>query len=222
MPKLPTIMKSHSFLSITLATVFLTSFPLLGRAETLGEQLAEYSKTNSQSGKECFEAVYNRVKHVFTKNNKSLPSIDSVQDKTSPFKMNWVTNFDFAEWKNVNATYRACGPAGALAMNNLATLVNHQQIWSGGLKPGAVVQVWDVWDAQNAPSGKKANGVAVFDALHAGKDYTNKMGHSFIFIAYKKDAAGKITSMEIADQGTGWNPVAENKFGLWIGANLKD
>lgn len=193
--------------------------------KSIGQQLADYSRSDtSQQGKDCYDAVYNRVKYVLTKHSKSLPEIHGRASETKPFKVLWITNYDFSNWKNIDATYRACGPAGALVSEGLATLVNHKNIWSGSLKPGAVVQVWDVW-VGTKPSGEKVKGVEVFDALHAGKNHEHKLGHSFIFLEYKKDAAGKIVGMTIADQGTQWNnpvTVTEKTFGFWVGANLKD
>jgi hypothetical protein len=196
--------------------------------DPIGKQLADFAAADTiEIGKDCFEAAYNRLKHVYEENSKQLPKNNDGSD----FAYLWSSHIDDAtRWKKIDATYRACGPAGALTSSGLATLVNHKQIWEGNLKPGAIVQIWDVWVKNPAPttgsepSGNKANGIKVFNGIHKAEKIPDYMGHVFIFLNYEKDSAGKITGVRIADQGTKWSPklVKENTFGLWIGANLLD
>jgi hypothetical protein len=188
----------------------------------IGEQLAEHSEKDSQQGKLCYKAAYNRLKHVFDANKRSLPELGAEKGK-SKFTLLWLSSVDKAdEWKALDPKYKACGPPGALVDAGLATLVNHKAIWEGKLEPGALVQIWDSVVEGN-PSGEKANGVRVFESVLAGKPVEPFIGHAFIFLRYVKDANGKITGMRIADQGTGWDKetVTEKHFGFWVGANIK-
>ena len=181
--------------------------------KSLGEQLAEYAaKDVSDDGKDCHVVAYNRLKHIFDKNKKTLPKYDG----SNTFTKLWVTNFAASDWKKLTSTYRACGPPGALANEGLATLVTDKQIWEGKLEVGALVQVWGL--NKNVDKGAE-----IFKNLHAGKEgHPDKYyGHSFIFLKYEKKD-GKIVGMRIADQATKWEPiVVTNKtFGIFIGGNL--
>lgn len=210
--------------AIVSCTVLLAS----ARAESvpLGKQLADYSeKDTTQKDMSCYDAVYNRLKHIFDLNKKILPKLGGEKIPTK-FTLLWRSNVDkVEEWKALDRTYKACGPPGAMVEAGLATLVNHKEIWNGDLKPGALVQVWDS-KVGTQPAGNKQDGIKVFNNLIAGKAMkdTELWGHAFIFLRYVRDTDGKITGMHIADQGTGWDErdVNEATFGLWIGANLKD
>jgi len=188
----------------------------------LGQQLASYSeKDTTQEGKLCYNAVYNRLKHVFDKNKKTLPELGA-EEGLSKFSLLWRSSVEKADaWKKLDKTYKACGPPGAMVDAGLATLVDHKAIWEGKLKPGAVVQVWN-----SKPGRQKEGGVSVYNSLLAGKVVKESefFGQAFIFLRYVRDKEGKITGMRIADQGTGWDKidVVETTFGLWIGANLND
>ncbi len=172
----------------------------------IGQQLADYSANDATAQpSDCFKSAYNRLKHIYDKNGKTLPSIYGTENQNKPFKMLWNTNYDLEGWKNIDATHRASGPPGALAAEGLAEIVGHDDIWSGKLKPGALVQTWDLL-VDRAISGKRSNGVKVFKKLHAGKPISGHIGHVFIFLEYVQDSSNKIVGMRIADQGTCWQP----------------
>ncbi len=208
-------------------TLSLCSFILMVTLDSLavdpiGKQLADYAaKDTTQSGKDCFQAAYNRLNHIYKENSKTLPSNTDGSD----FAFLWSSHVDDADrWKKIDAKYRASGPPGALASKELGELVNHDEIWAGNLKPGAIIQIWDIYDAKKVPTGVRANGVKVFNGIHKAEKVPDYMGHVFIFLKYERDAANKIIGMRIADQGTGWDAeiVKRSTFGLWIGVNLKD
>lgn len=207
--------------------LFLCTFVIMGTlnsfaVDPLGKQLADYAaKDTSQSGEDCFQAAYNRLNHIYKQNAKKLPSNTDGSD----FAFLWSSHCDNAvRWKKIDAKYRASGPPGSLVSKDLGELVNHDEIWAGNLKPGAIIQVWDIKDANERPTGVRANGVKVFNGIHKAEKVPKYMGHVFIFLKYERDVGNKIIGMRIADQGSGWDTdiVKPSTFGLWIGVNLKD
>ncbi|MGS0528025.1 hypothetical protein ACU8V7_25355 [Zobellia nedashkovskayae] len=46
------------------------------------------------------------------------------------------------EWRTLPEEYRGKGNAGAIAYAGMGTLVDSSGIWSGQLRPGALMQVW--------------------------------------------------------------------------------
>jgi hypothetical protein len=91
-----------------------------------------------------------------------------------------------------------------MAWANLGFLIEETEIWSGRLKPGAVIQTWRRRrDYERVRDGKEP------------KSY----GHSFIFLSYVRNG-GSIVGIKMADQG--WQSSATLKrgeYGYWVGAN---
>ncbi|KPM32110.1 Hypothetical protein I595_1759 [Croceitalea dokdonensis DOKDO 023] len=112
-------------------------------------------------------------------------------------------------WRTLPKKYRGRGGAGAVAHAGMGTLVDWFGIWSGKLRPGAIMQVWKrKSDYNKVIRGKRGNN---FDPF----------GHSFIFLGYERDTAGKIIGLNIADQGyQSYRPLRPRDYEVWWGANL--
>lgn len=112
-------------------------------------------------------------------------------------------------WKTLPRKYRGKGNAGAVAMAGMGELVDWFGIWSGELKPGALMQVWKhESDYKKVVSGS------------GGKDF-DPFGHSFIFLGYERDLKGNIIGIKIADQGyQSYRPLLPRDYEVWWAANL--
>jgi len=114
------------------------------------------------------------------------------------------------EWRDLPREYRAKGNAGAIAIAGLGELVDTEGVWSGKLRPGAMMQVWRLREDYE----KVRDGAAVLDF--------DPYGHSFVFIGYVLDSRGAIKGLRIADQGyQSYRPLVPTDYEVWWGVNLK-
>ncbi len=185
---------------------------------TLGEQIVKnYNESNDKQPEgDCFAVAKSRVMAAYQQvNGKSLyddlpaSPINGLSAKKL-FDMLWNIWYWHNKWLQAPQQYRAKGSAGAVSWAGIASPVDHAQVISGGLKPGAVVQVWQT-EQQFTHLRDNHN------SLPAGA-----FGHSFIFLNYHYEQ-GNITGMFIADQGTGWDgasPMGINTWGHYSGANF--
>lgn len=112
-------------------------------------------------------------------------------------------------WRSLPEKYRGKGAAGAIAYAGMGTLVDWFGIWSGELKPGAMMQVWK----HRNDYEKVVHGVDK-------KDF-DPFGHSFIFMGYVRDEKNKIIGIRIADQGyQSYRPLVPNDYEVWWAVNL--
>src|SRR5680860_64652 len=114
------------------------------------------------------------------------------------------------EWRSLPLKYRAKGNAGAIAIAGLGELVDTEGVWSGELRPGALVQVWRL---------RKD-----YERVRRGTKMTNfdPYGHSFVFLGYERDKKGEIQGLRIADQGyQSYRPLVPRDYEVWWGINLK-
>ena len=112
-------------------------------------------------------------------------------------------------WRSLPKIYRGKGNAGAIAFAGMGTMVDSYGIWSGELKPGALMQVWKHRkDYEQVVRGVNKKG---FDPF----------GHSFIFIEYVRDEENKIVGIRIADQGyQSYRPLVPDDYEVWCAVNL--
>lgn len=114
------------------------------------------------------------------------------------------------EWRNLPRKYRAKGNAGALAIAGLGEIVDTEAIWTGRLRPGALVQVWRLKEDYE----KVRKGVKILDF--------DPYGHSFIFLEYERNGKGEIEGMKIADQGyQSYRSLVPRDYEIWWGVNLR-
>lgn len=112
-------------------------------------------------------------------------------------------------WRSLPKKYRGKGNAGAIAYAGMGKLVDWFGIWSGELKPGAMMQVWK----HRKDYEKVVRGVNK-------KDF-DPFGHSFIFIGYVRDDKNKIVGIRIADQGyQSYRPLVPDDYEVWWAVNL--
>ena len=112
-------------------------------------------------------------------------------------------------WRSLPEEYRGKGNAGAIAYAGMGTLVDTSGIWSGQLKPGALMQVWRFKDDYE----KVVQGVDV--------KKLDPYGHSFIFISYVRNEKNEIIGLKIADQGfQSYRPLIPSDYEVWWAVNL--
>lgn len=113
-------------------------------------------------------------------------------------------------WRTLPRKYRGRGGAGAIAHAGMGTLVDWFGIWSGELRPGAIMQVWrHRSDYKKVVRGQRE------------KDF-DPFGHSFIFLGYERDDEGNIIGLHIADQGyQSHRSLKPRDYEVWWGVNLE-
>ena len=112
-------------------------------------------------------------------------------------------------WRSLPEKYRGKGNAGAIVYAGMGTLVDTSGIWSGQLRPGALMQVWRFKEDYE----KVVQGVDV--------KKLDPYGHSFIFISYVRNEKNEIIGLEIADQGfQSYRPLIPDDYEVWWGVNL--
>ena len=185
--------------------------PTFGESSTdyvnrFGQKIVEnYNKTlHKEPGGRCYEACYTRVSVAAKQVGVALPALDH----TSDFGRLWGSYIKPKEtWLKLSEDYRGKGAAGAMASAGLGALVDSEGIWTGKLKPGAVIQTWKTMSDYE----RVRDGDAVVDGSY---------GHSFIFLNYVYSGSA-ISGLAIADQGfQNGDPLAKGEYGFWVGANL--
>jgi RHS repeat-associated protein len=214
-------------------------------AEQLVKNINKMAESNSlycnkQTG--CYQTVWKRVQQAYenVSSQGKAPSQFYVKNASenydgegdgkthkrwvpggnSTFKILAASNYDNAKWKDIPEQYRAKGMAGAMAHAGLATLVD--DVWSGDLKPGAVVQFWTSqkdYEGIRDGTGYDKAGNSWFNEALGLEDF----GHSAIFLGYKRNWLGKIKGIEIADQ-RGIQTISKDdwKYPVVFGANILD
>ncbi|WP_281541202.1 hypothetical protein [Maribacter aestuarii] len=112
-------------------------------------------------------------------------------------------------WRSLPEKYRGKGNAGAIAYAGMGTLVDSSGIWSGQLRPGALMQVWRL----------KEDYELVVQGVDVKK--LDPYGHSFIFMDYVYDKDNVIVGIKIADQGfQSYRPLVPSDYEVWWAVNL--
>lgn len=112
-------------------------------------------------------------------------------------------------WRSLPMAYRGKGNAGAIAYAGMGDLVDGTEIWTGKLRPGALMQVWK----RRTDYNKVVYGVDDKDL--------DPFGHSFIFMGYVHDENQEIIGIKIADQGyQSYRSLLPNDYEVWWAVNL--
>jgi RHS repeat-associated protein len=179
----------------------------------VGEQIIEnvsrlnnnYTPTEDSSpnvylncGGDCFAVSKVRVDKAMKQVTKLSLSSNVKYRYANQLTFNRIWNVSGQQF--VPEEYEGKGSAGAIEYAGLGEYVTEEEIWSGVLQPGAVIQVW-----------ASENGFQ-----HDGSDY----GHSFIFLGYTYDSDGVIDGMNIADQGYQNGNLQRSAWGTWHGGNF--
>ncbi len=175
------------------------------------------SSENKEPNGHCLSVSKKRFERAYQKVHGHLPYQDLPDSMASKFNTPKQV-FDLLyisasekhkRWRSLPEVYRGKGNAGAIAYAGMGTLVNTSEIWSGELKPGALVQVWRFKD--DYEEVVRGTNVKKLDPY----------GHSFIFIRYERDEENKITGLIIADQGfQSYRPLIPRDYEVWWGVNL--
>lgn len=177
-----------------------------------------YGSSDKTPGGGCLAVAKNRFKKAYEDVHehpfyKDLPDTLATEQLT-PHQV-FDNLFDTAtkadsEWRNLPRKYRAKGNAGALAIAGLGKMIDTKGIWSGKLRPGALVQAWRLREDYE----RVRRGAEILDF--------DPYGHSFIFLGYELDDKGVIQGLRIADQGhQGYRPLVPRDYEVWWGVNVQ-
>lgn len=122
---------------------------------------------------------------------------------------------------NILDKYLGYGVGGALAKNGYAELVTTEEIWSGKLEEGAMLQYWNDPDKKGWTEIKKA----IKDTLNGIDNSNFHKGHSVIFKGYIFDDNDDIVALWCYDySGTQrrFEKDDDEYHRIFLGANLKD
>jgi hypothetical protein len=172
---------------------------------------------NKEPNGHCLDVSRGRFERAYKEVYGHLPYKDLPDSMGSKlytpkqvFHLLYVSASDENEgWRSLPEAYRGKGNAGAIAYAGMGDLVDKSGIWSGKLRPGALVQVWRFKEDYE----KVARGTNV--------KKLDPYGHSFIFIGYVRNEKNEITGLIIADQGfQSYRPLEPNDYQVWWAVNL--
>jgi hypothetical protein len=184
-----------------------TWFRLVG----LGEAMASIESVQGKQAQElCYAASRERIER-----GVQLSSGQPLRlTKAQATKLDWIIAVH--EWRmgDIEERYRGTGAAGALVFLGLGTFVPEADIWTGGLRPGAAMQVWRHRDAFEllrvgsvALKGGKTRPIQATDA--------NFYGTSFVFVRYVGSAHDEIEVRHFS----GVERHKKSDFEVWVAAN---
>ena len=175
------------------------------------------TSTNKEPGGHCLSVSKGRFEQAYKEVHGHLPYEDLPDRMASKFftpkqvfNLLYVSaSEEHPEWRSLPEEYRGKGNAGAIAYAGMGTLVDASGIWSGQLRPGALMQVWRYKEDYE----KVVQGVDV--------KKLDPYGHSFIFISYVRDDKNAIIGLRIADQGfQSYRPLVPRDYEVWWAVNL--
>jgi hypothetical protein len=153
----------------------------------------------------CYQVAYARARLASQQVGDVSPLIQ--WDKERMFCTLWGSHYYLPKWRQLPDFYRGKGAPGAMVWDGRASeLLEAGRIWSGALRPGAVIQTWkDYNDYIRVLNGEKPRGI----------------GHSFFLHRYVYDGSG-ISGMKVIDQGYhGGDTVKRGYWGYWVAANVR-
>ncbi|MBT2162792.1 hypothetical protein [Zobellia barbeyronii] len=175
------------------------------------------NSTNKEPGGHCLSVSKGRFEQAYKEVHGHLPYEDLPDRIASKFftpkqvfNLLYVSaSEEHPEWRSLPEEYRGKGNAGAIAYAGMGTLVDASGIWSGQLRPGALMQVWRYEEDYE----KVVQGVDV--------KKLDPYGHSFVFISYVRDDKNAIIGLRIADQGfQSYRPLVPRDYEVWWAVNL--
>ncbi|CAM4403961.1 hypothetical protein [Zobellia nedashkovskayae] len=175
------------------------------------------TSVNKEPGGHCLAVSKGRFEQAYKEVHGHLPYEDLPDRMASKFftpkevfNLLYVSASDTdPEWRTLPEEYRGKGNAGAIAYAGMGTLVDSSGIWSGQLRPGALMQVWRY----------KEDYEKVVQGVNVKK--LDPYGHSFVFISYVRDDKNAIIGLRIADQGfQSYRPLVPRDYDVWWAVNL--
>ena len=196
-----------------------TNTNILDRKSPVADKIVEnyLNSENKEPGGHCLSVSKGRFEQAYKEVHGHLPYKDLPESMASKFHTpKQVFNLLYAsaseidpEWQSLPEGYRGKGNAGAIAYAGMGTLVDSIGIWSGQLRPGALMQVW--WYKKDYEQVVRGVNVKKLDPY----------GHSFIFISYVRDENNEIIGLKIADQGfQSYRPLLPRDYEVWWAVNL--
>jgi hypothetical protein len=196
-----------------------TNTNILDRKSPVADKIVEnyLNSENKEPGGHCLSVSKGRFEQAYKEVHGHLPYQDLPESMASKFHTpKQVFNLLYVsaseidpEWQSLPEEYRGKGNAGAIAYAGMGTLVDSIGIWSGQLRPGALMQVW--WYKKDYEQVVSGVNVKKLDPY----------GHSFIFISYVRDENNEIIGLKIADQGfQSYRPILPRDYEVWWAVNL--
>ncbi len=218
-PILPNPKDSLTEIDVSAAAAEIASTDSLDYQSPVANKIVEnyLNSENKEPDGHCLAVSKGRFEQAYKEVHGHLPYKDFPDDMASKYNTaRQVFNLLYASasekhqrWRSLPKNYRGKGNAGAIAYAGMGTLVGASEIWSGQLKPGALVQVWRY----------KEDYEQVVRGANVKK--LDPYGHSFIFISYVRDEKNNITGLKIADQGfQSYRPLIPRDYEVWWGVNL--
>lgn len=182
-----------------------------------GEAMAGIQSVKWENSKTtCTIASEERIKrgHKLSKGTKfTLPKGKSAKT------FNIILQSIEGKMADIDEMYRGTGAAGAMVYAGMATFVPEADIWTGGLRPGAAMQVWGYRDAydllRKGMVEYKVKGVTKRRRISPSD--ANFYGTSFVFVRY--DHPNNPTKMLVRhfDQPE-WK--TKDSYAVWVAANI--
>ena len=175
-----------------------------------------YNSSNNQSpGGDCFAVCKSRLYSAYHQVRGNSLQSELSQGATAKLSNKSAFNYlfnaaaqDNSTWRSLPEDLRNGGSAGAVVNAGMGEMLTEDQMWSGDLKAGALIQAWNTTEGAEAVTSGKTEGV-----------YTG--GHSFFFTGYEKDADGQIIGINIADQGyQNSRYLTREDYEVWKAANI--
>jgi len=172
----------------------------------------EMANKYKNPGGMCFAITMSRVSKAF----KDLKISDAIKVDIS------VDDYIYSGTisSNIPDKYLGYGVGGAVAKNGYADLISEDEVWSGRLEEGALIQYWNDPDKKGWNEIKKS----IKDKLNGINNPNFHAGHSVIFKSYYFDKEDNIIGLWCYDySGTGRTYAKDAEYHrIFLGANLKD
>ncbi|TLP81447.1 hypothetical protein [Maribacter sp. ACAM166] len=196
-----------------------TNSTILESKSLVAEKIVEnyLNSANKEPGGHCLSVSKGRFEQAYKEVHGHLPYQDlpnsmatKLYTSKQAFNLLYASATDtHPKWLSLPEEYRGKGNAGAIAYAGMGTLVDTTDIWSGQLKPGALMQVWRYKED--------------YEQVVKGVDVQklDPYGHSFIFIGYVRNENDAIIGLKIADQGfQSYRPLVPRDYDVWWAVNL--
>ena len=183
-----------------------------------GEAIAGQESVKGEKAQyTCTLAAEERIKRGHQLAKGTTFTLPKDKDKST---FNTILQTIEGKMGEIDEIYRGTGAAGAMVYAGLGTFVPEANIWTGGLRPGAAMQVWGNRDAFNllrkgVVEYKKKKGVTRTRPISPSD--ANFYGTSFVFVRY--DDPKKPTKMQVRHFGTQeWK--SKSDYAVWVAANI--
>lgn len=190
---------------------------LIWNRNRLGRKIVENyensARDRARSGA-CYQVTYDRIQVATQQvgDGRPLPPVKPEnwgRQTRRMFYAIWGSHINIGEekWKQIPEDFRGCGAPGAMVGDGRGdALLLAEQIWSGGLEPGAVFQTWKLFDDY----------IRVIKA-----EEPKSIGHSFILKEYVYKGKS-IVGMKVIDNGLhGTATVTRGSWGYWVATNVR-